>query len=75
VRDYANSGYDQFNLGVEDDTDADTIDAKPCNGQVSFWIAWLVCPAGEIVSQVIDALMDLIGNSLRWSYLVFDSEP
>jgi len=37
--------------------------------------AWLICPAGDWLSTVVDAALGLIQNALRWNYLIPSAGP
>jgi len=54
--------------------EADMIDARPCRGRVSGFFAWLLCPAGDWLSRIIDWCLYAVQNALRWNYLIPDSK-
>jgi len=48
---------------------------KLCRNVVGKPLSWLVCPAGDLLSQIIDWFLKTIQDALRWEYLLLDGQP
>jgi len=47
---------------------------RTCQASLGGW-AWLLCPAGDALSRVIDSIMSWVQKALRWNYLIPSSGP
>jgi len=46
-----------------------------CKTRTPASVAWLVCPAGDALSKIIDWFMKFIEGGLRWEYLIPGGTP